>query len=278
MLLLPAFVGAPEVNKVYHIDALTLLRALPSESVNAFILDLPYGSTASQWDSILPFEPMWKEVRRILTPRGAFLTTATEPFASHLRMSAIDLYKYDWVWIKTRPSDFIRAKLKPMNLYELICVFSLGTVANASSRQMNYYPQGLIHRRQYHKRDSYAAKNNIGRRPSQVTSYWKDEENYPSNVLYFPSVHNVGSNHPNEKPVALYEYLISTYTQPNDLVVDFCCGSGTTAVAARNLDRRFIIGDITPEYVAVARKRLAQPYTKNMFIEHNIEQRLEAVN
>ena len=250
-----------ELDTVVCMDALDFLRGLPDGSVDSYLLDLPYGTTACSWDAIIPFDLMWQEIRRTLKPRRVFLTTATEPFASQLRMSAFDWYKYDWVWVKTRPTDHLRAKLKPMTLCEYILVFSNGTVANHSDNQMNYFPQGLTHGKFYKKRNKVFSGGVWGRRPSHIASYAYDAKDYPSNVLYFPSVHNVDSFHPTEKPLALYEYLVRTYTQKNDIVVDFACGSGTTAVAARNLGRHFIGCDISPEYVAIANKRLALPYT-----------------
>ena len=275
MNLLPARCPLP-LDTVVHADLLTLCSRLEPQSVDMILADLPYQVTQASWDMMIPLEPMWAAFKRVMKPRGAIVLTATEPFASWLRMSAFDLYKYDWVWIKSRPTDFIRAKLKPMNIYELVLIFSCGTVANASPNQMNYFPQGLIRRPHYHKRDAYASKNVVGRRPSHVTSYWREDENYPDNVLRFPSVHNVGSYHPNEKPVALFEYLIRTYTQPGELVLDPTCGSGTTAIAARNIGRHFICGDLLAEYVAVARERLRQPFTLPMFDRLPITERVSA--
>lgn len=253
------------VNRVLHTDALSLLAMLPSASVDAFITDLPYGTTACSWDEIIPFAPMWAAVKRTLKPRGVFVTTSCDPFSTLLKMSNWDWYKYSWVWIKTKASDHLNAKNKPMRKHEDVIVFSNGTTANGSDNRMNYYPQGLttFGKTKYRPNGTINTQV-IGKRPSHVNEYIQDMTGYPDSVLEFANGNNF-NDHPTQKPLELFEYLILTYTQPNALVVDFCCGSGTTALAARNLDRRFIVGDITPEYVAIARNRLVQPFTPRLF-------------
>jgi len=251
------------VNRVLHTDALSLLAMLPSASVDAFITDLPYGTTACSWDEIIPFAPMWAAVKRTLKPRGVFVTTASQPFTSKLVMSNVSMFKYEWIWHKTRPFDIYNCKNKPLKIHENIVVFSESDVANGSINRMDYYPQGLIKTDKHWKRPrKYGSNHNVDR-PSHSLDRIIEFENYPRTVIEFANPNN-DSLHPTEKPLDLYEYLILTYTQPNALVVDFCCGSGTTALAARNLDRRFIVGDITPEYVAIARNRLAQPFTPRL--------------
>lgn len=248
--LLPAFTGAPERNRVYNVSALTLLRALPDASVDAIVTDLPYGTTACSWDTIIPFEPMWREVKRTLKPRGVFVTTASQPFTSKLVMSNIEMFKYSWVWVKEVGTNFLNSSREPMKEHEDVLVFGFAETA--------YYPQYI--QRKDKERAKYPYKPNFNNGGKVYGNYdfparmSKDLElRIPSSVL----CHNREMGlHPTQKPVALYEYLINTYTQPGDLVVDFCAGSGTTAVAARNTKRDYIIGDTDAHYCDVARERL----------------------
>lgn len=252
--LLPAFTGTPEVNRVYNVNCFTLMAALPNQSVDAYILDLPYGTTACSWDEIIPFAPMWAEVKRTLKPRGVFVTTASQPFTTRLIMSNFDMFKYEWIWSKSIAGDIFNAKNKPMKMHENVLVFSDGTTANGSPNKMDYYPQGITRITNGRiKTNRETVRAFFAPRPSHGATYMQEYENYPKSILYFD---NETGDHPTQKPVALYEYLIRTYTQAGELVVDFCAGSGTTALAARNTGRRFICGDINCEYVDIARQRL----------------------
>lgn len=250
----------PLVGHVHHMDALELMRLIPVGLVDAIITDLPYGTTACHWDEIIPFAPMWAGVKRILKPRGVFVTTASQPFTSKLVMSNLDWFKYEWVWDKPNGTNFLNAPFQPLKTHENILVFSAAVGSFSQSEPMMYFPQmvmGVPYKWnsqksggfQYNSAPDYEAIDNPGIR-------------YPRSIINFGLDRGL---HPTQKPVALYEYLIRTYTQPGDLIVDFACGSGTTAVAAQRLNRRWIIGDSEAKYVEVARKRLALPYTVNMF-------------
>lgn len=252
MKLLPPFVGVPEINKVYNVDALTLLKAMPDGSVDAFITDLPYGTTACSWDEIIPFAPMWAEVKRTLKPRGVFVTTASQPFTSVLITSNLKWFRHEWIVEKSLPTGHLNAYKAPMKAHDNVVVFGAGEV--------NYYPQFAAGKP--YRATRGAAGGYVRDKSTANYTTINDGKRFPRSVLKFAYESGL---HPTQKSVALYEYLISTYTQPSELVIDFCCGSGTTAIAARNLGRRFIVGDITPEYVQVARDRLAQPWTPNMF-------------
>lgn len=239
------FPGA--LDQVYQMDALELLKVLPPESVNAFILDLPYGTTACSWDEIIPFEPMWAGVKRVLKPRGVFVTTASQPFTSKLVMSNLDWFKYEWIWEKAIATQFLDANRKPMKKHENVLVFY--------SEPPLYNPQftyGVPYTTNPKSPPTSIYNNHIR------VATTNNGSRYPVSVIRFD---NERGHHPTQKPVALFRYLIRTYTQLGDLVVDFCCGSGTTALAAREEGRRFIVGDTSPEYVAIARERLAQPHT-----------------
>jgi site-specific DNA-methyltransferase (adenine-specific) len=184
------------------------------------------------------------------------------------------MFKYSWIWVKNRPSDKFNAKNKPMDCYEDINVFSLGTIANGSLNKMNYYPQELI--RSGKTVRGTTGKRHHGTRPSHKEKYILEWTNYPNNVLYFPK-DDTETVHPTQKPVDLFRYLIRTYTQPNELVFDPCVGSGTTAIAAREEGRSFIVGDSSLEYCAVARNRLAQPWTPSfMPMLESVETLLDA--
>lgn len=261
MNLLPTFTGTPEFDRVYHCDLFTLCDALAPQSVDCILCDLPYGTTACAWDTVIPFEPMWARFKRVIKPRGAIVLTASQPFTSALVMSNPRWFKHEWIWRKSSPSGFQNAKFKPMNAHESVIVFADSTV--------RYFPQKrhrVIHGR---PAGGPAVTTTNGIKTRQVSQPIEDDNGYPISVLNVNSCNHAGEAglHPTQKPVALFEYLIRTYTRPGDLVLDPCVGSGTTAIAARNTQRRFICGDLSHEYVEVARKRLAQPYTMPLFAE-----------
>lgn len=228
------------------------------------------GTTACSWDTIIPFEPMWVGMKRVLKPRGVFVTTASQPFTSKLVCSNLAWFKYEWVWVKSMAGMFVHAKNRPLKRHENVLVFSSGVVNHKSltENRMNYYPQIEFENPPYSKKHSSNEQTNdtnFGWRPSHVDYEVNDvTTRYPVTVLEIPNG-NYDVEHPTQKPVDLYSYLIRTYTQPGDLILDFCAGSGTTAVAARQLNRRFIVGDSSPEYCALMERRLSMPYTPNMF-------------
>lgn len=248
------------LDTVHCIDALSLLRAQAAHSVDAIITDLPYGTTAASWDVIIPFAPLWEAVRHALKPRGVFVTTASQPFTSMLVMSNLKWFRYEWIWEKNIGGNFLNASNQPMKEHENLLIFCGATIGTYIAQRIERkdktrakYPYKAKTRGEHEVYGNYSF-------PMRV----EDDINtrVPRSLLSFNRETGL---HPTQKPVALYEYLILTYTQPNALVVDPCCGSGTTGVAARNTNRRYIIGDTSQEYVDIARKRLAQPYTVPMF-------------
>lgn len=241
-------------------DCLQLMAELPDASVDMILCDLPYGTTACAWDSVIPFKPLWHEYRRLVRSHGAIVLTAAQPFTSALISSAYGLFKYSWVWVKSRPSGFAQAKNMPLKAHEDVCVFSQGATvhANQSSRRMPYYPQGTV------KMDSpkiYEKKSwsdsSFSKRPSHK-AYEQTVTNYPRSVIEFASEGK--TVHPTQKPVALMEYLIRTYTNPGDVVLDNCMGSGTTGVACANTGRRFIGMERDPKYFDIACDRVEKAY------------------
>lgn len=234
-------------------DCLELMKDIPDKSIDAIIADLPYGTTnRNTWDEIIPFEPMWKQVNRIMADNGAILFCAGEPFTSKLICSNIKGFKYRWNWDKKIPSGMGYAKYRPMEQVEDICVFE------KNGNKTNYYPQMI-------KRDKpiKAGGNNVGSLNYGVFNGIKEKQRYdktydeknPTTLISFDKVRR-GALHPTQKPVALMEYLIKTYTNEGETVLDFTMGSGTTGVACVNLNRNFIGMELDDKYFEIAEKRI----------------------
>jgi site-specific DNA-methyltransferase (adenine-specific) len=244
------------INQIIHGDCLEVMPLLPDKSIDMILCDLPFGTTACKWDSIIPFEPLWGQYERIIKDNGAIVLNASQPFTSELIHSNLKLYKYNWIWKKTRPTGFLHSKNMPLKDYEDICVFSKGIIqhANLTEKRMNYYPQGLRACNKKVKRTSKGFEGSMERK-SQTNEYVATLENFPRMVLEIP---NEGKTiHPTQKPVELCEYLIKTYTQPREIVLDNCIGSGTTAIAALNTGRVFIGIEKEEKYVEIAKKRVS---------------------
>lgn len=243
-------------------DCLELMKNIPDKSVDMILCDLPYGTTACKWDSVIPFDRLWKQYMRIIKDRRAIVLFAGEPFASKLRMSNLDWYKYDWVYVKNSPAGFVNAKLKPMNKHEVLCVFSNGKTSNGNKNNMLYHPQGLIlynkKRANYNKKER---DNSYWRPSTDKNVYIQSYTNYPTSVLEFAKP--TKAIHPTQKPVALCEYLIKTYTNEGETVLDNCMGSGTTGVACVNTDRNFIGIEKDDHYFKVATERINQAQLSN---------------
>lgn len=238
-------------------DCLELMKTIPDGSIDMVLTDPPYGTTACKWDSVIPFEPMWAELKRITKPSGAIVLFGSEPFSSALRMSNIAWYKYDWIWCKNRPTGFAHAKNKPMKKHETVSVFSNGTTVHAtqSKTRMPYFPQGLedIEPKRVTKKQSEKTDTFFADRPSH-REFTRNKTGYPHSLLEY-STDDLGL-HPTAKPVALLEYLIKTYTQEGETVLDFTMGSGSTGVAAKNLNRNFIGIELDEKYFNIAKERI----------------------
>lgn len=229
--------------ELYLGDCLDVLPTLDIQ-VDAIILDLPYGTTACDWDSVIPLEPMWEQVKRLLKPRGAFVTTASQPFTSKLVMSNPKWFKHDWVWNKDLAGNGPLARYQPLKIHESVIVFCNGAV--------QYNPQGT----KPCNKKNYRSNTEVGN--SGKHSYIQTETNFPKSILDLGHESRLTNQHPTQKPVALYEYLIRTYTNPGDVVLDFCMGSGTTGVAAIQTGRKFIGIERERKYYRIAEKRIAQ--------------------
>ena len=239
-------------------DCLDAMWLIPDGSVDLILCDLPYGTTACKWDSVIPFEPLWVQYWRVLKPNGAVVLTAAQPFTTKMIASQIGNFKYCWYWEKSSPGGFAQAKNMPLKTVEDIAVFSRGvaTHASQSENRMPYNPQGLVYSPKTVKnrqRDNQGYESAFGDRPSHKPEYVQEFTNYPKQVLRIDTERGL---HPTQKPVALMEYLIKTYTHEGETVLDNCMGSGTTGVAARNTGRNFIGIERDPEYFKIAQSRI----------------------
>ena len=237
-------------------DCITEMQKIESSSVDAIITDPPYGTTACKWDSVIDFGLMWGQLNRVIKPNGAIVLFGSEPFSSALRMSNIKNYKYDWYWKKNKVTGFTQCKNKPMKNIELISIFSKGTTVHKSQskNRMTYNPQDIIRIDKTRKNGKSKFGTINGKRPSHQDTYKQQFTNYPKMVIDFKSDTNL--IHPTQKPVALMEYLIKTYTNEGETVLDFTMGSGTTGVAAKNLNRSFIGIEQDPNYFKIAEERI----------------------
>ena len=230
-------------------DCIQKLKEIPSGSVDMVLADPPYGTTRCRWDSPIPFAPLWDELRRVVKKDGAILLFCGEPFGSALRLSNPKEYRYDWVWQKTSPTGFLNARRQPLRDVENIAVFYRSPPL--------YIPQ----KTSGHTRKVSSAYSKRNCRRGEIygeygaTSY-DSTERYPTQVLRFKSDKQREAYHPTQKPVALLEYLIKTYTLPGQTVLDVCMGSGSTGVAALRAGRKFIGIELSAEYYAVATRRI----------------------
>ncbi len=241
------------INTVLQGDCLELMKDIPDKSIDMILCYLPYGTTACKWDTIIPFEPLWEQYKRIIKDNGAIVLTASQPFTSALVMSNVKMFKYEWIWNKNKGSNIMLAKKQPLKVHENVLVFG----------GANYFPQmenvvGKI-------RDQRLEKEKINRTDGAVTpkgaiKYAKDydpSKKYPTSIRLFTN-HREKEQvfHPTQKPVPLLEYLIKTYTNEGDLVLDNCAGSGTTGVACKNTGRNYILMEKEQEYIDIINKRL----------------------
>ena len=240
-----------EINKIYNMDCLKGMKYIDNKSVDMILCDLPYGTTACKWDTIIPFDKLWQQYERIIKENGAIVLTGSEPFSSHLRLSNLEMYKYDWKWEKAQGVNFAQCNHMPMSVYEDIMVFGRFGMSKNAKIQPVYNPQGLIEVNKKKK-----AKTNTEHRPSDNNKdHMQRYSNYPRQIISFASDRGL---HPTQKPVALFEYLIKTYTNEGDLVLDNCIGSGTTAVACINTKRNYIGFELDTKYYELANERIKQ--------------------
>jgi DNA modification methylase len=229
---------------LHHGDCLDVLPTLEAQSADAVICDPPYGTTACKWDAVIPFAPMWAEIKRVLKPRGACVLFGSQPFTSALVMSNPGWFKYTWVWNKNNSAGFATAEHRPFIITEDVCVFGAGAVKYNPQMTLGVYRV---------KGFGGSASDCYGLAPQKGEA---NDQYYPKNIINITKINNREDLHPTQKPLALLEYLVKTYTDKGDLVLDFTMGSGTTGHACMNLGRRFVGIERDAGYFAIARERI----------------------
>ena len=245
-----------KLNQVICGDCLEVMKDIPDKSIDMILCDLPYGTAACRWDVVIPFEPLWEQYKRIIKDNGAIVLTASQPFTSYLIMSNIKWFKYELIWEKEKGSDFGNANIKPMKAHENIIIFANGkTIYNKQYKKGTPYerkPAKNFIKGQRLEREAFISVpranglvNKTGDRvQTSVIKISRDNISFGTNL------------HPTQKPVALFEYLIKTYTNEGDLVLDNCAGSGTTAIACLNTNRNYILIEKEPEYIEIINNRI----------------------
>ena len=250
-------------------DCLELMQDIPDNSIDMILCDLPYGTTACKWDNIIPFEPLWEQYNRIIKDNGAIVLFGNEPFSSKLRMSNIKNLKHEWYWNKINAGNFVQAKNHPLKIIENIIVFAYGKV--------NYYPKMIENSEEYtrllksknkNKKESSMTQTVEDKYFNMASGRFKSNTDekfaYPKNIITISKFSNECNSkhrlHPTQKPVKLLEYLIETYTNENELVLDNCMGSGSTGVACLNTNRKFIGIELDDKYFDIATERIKNTY------------------
>src|SRR5699024_2866970 len=228
--------------KLLQGDCLELMKDILDGSVDMILADLPYGTTQNKWDSVIPLEPLWEQYERVIKDNGAIVLTASQPFTTDLIASNRQLYKYVWYWQKTKPSNHLNAKRQPLRTIEDIVVFY--------KKQATYNPKMTKREKPIIGKDTGSQKTYGKTKGGYSKEY---THRYPVNLLRFPRDKQV---HPTQKPVALFEYLIKSYTNEGETVLDNVMGSGTTGVACKNLNRNFIGIELDEEYFKIAQSRI----------------------
>lgn len=243
------------LNTIIQGDCLEIMKQIPDKSIDMVLCDLPYGTTQCKWDTVIPFAPLWEQYARICI--GAVVLTGSEPFSSLLRVSNLSLFKYDWIWEKSKATGHLDANRRPLKKHEIISVFGNLSI---------YNPQGLVVKEKPTISKGDRGKKGVGSSGECYGLANKDaiqtHYNYPKSIIPF-NVDMKAEFHPTQKPVALFEYLIKTYTNPGDTVLDNCIGSGTTAIACINTGRNFIGIEKEEKYVKIAQDRVARLHATN---------------
>lgn len=248
--------------KLIHGDCLVEMKNIPDKSIDMILCDLPYGTTACKWDTIIDFKELWSQYKRIIKDDRAIVLFGSGSFTYKLVSSNEALYRYKWIWYKTKRGNFVNAKNRPMTAYEEIMVFSKAATANGSKNKMLYNPQGLIPKTTIRHDNGSRFGTMAGKRPSHQDTTISEFTNYPCDVLEFAS--ESSPVHPTQKPVALIEYLIKTYSNEGDTILDNTMGSGSTMVACVNTNRKGIGIELDEKYFDIAKNRV-----KTAFEEKN---------
>ena len=245
--------------QLFNGDCLEVMKELPDNSIDFILTDPPYGIKKSKWDNIIPYEPMWAELKRIRKNNIAIALFATEPFSSHLRLSNIKEYKYDWYWKKSKYSNFMLSRVMPIKIIENILIFSNGKLSNhkTAKNKLKYFPQNLKVINEVRTKYRGKTNENLYQRPSMNSdTFVAKYKNYPKSLLKYNNENK--PVHPTQKPIALLEYLINTYTKENETVLDFTMGSGSTGVACVNTNRDFIGIELDRDYFDISGHRIQE--------------------
>lgn len=238
-----------KINEIYKGDCLELMpKFVDDKSIDMIFCDLPYGTTQNKWDSVIPLDKLWSEYERVTKDNGVIVLTAAQPFTSALVMSNTKLFKYEWIWKKTKCSGHLNAKKMPLRQHESVLIFY--------KKLPTYNPQGLIDGDFNNSRPAQGSGivKNYGK--ERYTKQISKKGNYPKTIQEFANPSGAGHLHPTMKPLSLIEYMIRTYTNEGDLILDNACGSGTTGLGAKNLNRNYIMMEQDPEYYDIACKRV----------------------
>ena len=233
-------------NSVNQGDCLELMSGIPDKSVDMILADLPYGTTVCSWDSIIPLDKLWLQYERIIKDGGAIVLTASQPFTTKLINSNLSLFKYEWVWNKVKPSTGLHANIQPLRQHENILVFN----DNKYNPQMENAEIRIDKPRVANNGEAFGGDD-------VLRQHSNNGEKYPKSIIKFSNANQNNKHHPTQKPVSLFEYLIKTYTNEGDLVLDNVAGSGTTGVACQNTNRDYILIEQEEKYIDVIEDRLA---------------------
>ena len=245
------FLGKLQLNKIHQIDCLEGMKLIPASSIDMILCDLPYGTTYCKWDTIIPFKPLWDQYERIIKDSGAIVLTASQPFTAALIMSNPKLFKYEWIWNKKKSSGALNANVMPLKIHENVLIFG--------KKKITYNKQLRIGKPRKDK-PSHIPNGDIRQDKSIVFRGYSNEAGLynPTSILEFSNADQRDKIHPTQKPVALFEYLVKTYTNENEIVLDNCIGSGTTAVACILSNRKWIGFETENKYIELANKRISK--------------------
>ena len=232
-------------------ECLEVMKSIPDASIDAIITDPPYGTTACKWDSVIDFDLMWEQLNRIIKPNGAIVLFGSEPFSSALRMSNIKNYKYDWVWDKRMKVGMLNCKRMPLRRHEDVMVFNAKNVYNPQMTKGKFTNKKIQTSKDF---------QTYGQLKNPIDNF--NDDYYPSSIIEFSNANQKRKQHPTQKPVELMEYLIKTYTNENETVLDFTMGSGSTGVACVNTNRDFIGIELDDKYFDIAKQRIGQAQLK----------------
>jgi site-specific DNA-methyltransferase (adenine-specific) len=243
---------------LYNSDCLEQMQSIEPCSIDMILCDLPYGTTACPWDTIIPFDKLWEQYNRIIKDKSAIVLFGSQPFTSKLILSNLEMFKYEIIWEKSRGSNFMHSKFMPLKVHENIIVFSKSPSAyNSKSNYMNYYPQ-MVKGKPYDKGTIINDAKHLTGKVKEYNGVNKSGNRYPRDVIYFSSDSDGNDRglHPTQKPVKLLEYLINTYTKEGDLVLDNCMGSGSSGIACLKTNRNFIGIEKEQKYFNIAKERI----------------------